>query len=387
MRITADAQKDLQQKEKIKQNLIANKDKEIAGIKKYYEKKAIDEKEQGRQQLVTVIDEQQKNLAVTINDKQQYMEEYLKKMQDEKTSLDKSLESIKSNNIDSITQQQFHFDRRATESQEARNKILQEINDNAKREISDLRSKTSSDQQIEISKIQRKMDSGAREFDQKLLRQQATQEKDNHIKETQFARTKIEQMKQHEDMMQDLKSRNVKELDVRDKIFKTQLEQQTIKNTNNLTQAQKSFNERFEKLKQEHQELIGRMGEKFNKEMQALKTSYSKEKDLYTDKTSDPFYHITTIEPLLSEDEKNYFVKLQVPEHEMDGVRLSAKGRKISLNFTRRFEDTIEDQTGKKVSKRSELITRDIPTMAILNPRDITQSYQNGELIFKISKL
>ena len=107
-----------------------------------------------------------------------------------------------------------------------------------------------------------------------------------------------------------------------------------------------------------------------------------------TNKSDDQFYRIETLTPTVVENEKEYQVSLKVPEHEKENVHLSAHGRGVKMTLTRKFSDSIDQEDGSTSrSTRTELFSKEFPSKDILNPKVVSQKYEDGVLTYKISKL
>ena len=102
-------------------------------------------------------------------------------------------------------------------------------------------------------------------------------------------------------------------------------------------------------------------------------------------KADDQFYQIAKIEPTIESDEKNYFLSLEIPEHEKDNVNLGVVDRTIRINKARNMSERVELQDGTEArTGRSENIVRTVEVPEILNPHEVTKSYEDGTLTFKI---
>ncbi len=196
-----------------------------------------------------------------------------------------------------------------------------------------------------------------------------------------------EKEREHRTILKNLKEENARQLNERDKVNQEDLKRKDEANKNKLLNAEKGFNKRIEQMKNESEKTISNYASKSQKELNRLKQNESREKNLITDKSKDPFYSITNLNPQLSEGEKEYTLKLSVPEHEKDSVILGGDKRTLKISQTRRFSDESKNENGTvNKSARSEAISQIVNLKDIINPRKITQSYQNNELIFKIPK-
>ena len=101
----------------------------------------------------------------------------------------------------------------------------------------------------------------------------------------------------------------------------------------------------------------------------------------------DNFYHVNLLEPELVDNGKEYLLYLEVPPHEKESVHISARNRNIRLTLARRFEDEITNEDGTMDrSRKSEIFAKTIKTNDIIDHNSITQKYEDGHIIYKISK-
>jgi HSP20 family molecular chaperone IbpA len=89
----------------------------------------------------------------------------------------------------------------------------------------------------------------------------------------------------------------------------------------------------------------------------------------------------------MKETPDSYIVSLKVPEHERENITISPRNRYIKITYHRKHSDRVEEQDGSShTSKRTELMTKQFPTEAILNSKGVTQKYEDGVLKFKVLK-
>lgn len=155
-----------------------------------------------------------------------------------------------------------------------------------------------------------------------------------------------------------------------------------------ITQKQNDFKIRYENLVKEHDAILGELKGHFDADVQKMAMQTASQKKTIANRIDDRFYRIETLSPTVREGEKDYEVSLAIPEHEKDNVHLSAQGRSVKMTLTRKFSDSIEDSDGNiDKSTRSELFSKDFTSKDILNPKLISQKYENGVLTYKIQKL
>lgn len=211
--------------------------------------------------------------------------------------------------------------------------------------------------------------------------------KENEYAENMAKKSYSEQEREHTARLRNIKEENARQLNEKEKVNQENLKRVDETNKNKLLMAEKDFKGRIEQMQKESEQTIGNISSKAQKEINKLKESESKDKNLIKEKTKDPFYSMTNLNPRLINNEKEYLLRLSVPEHEKESVIVGGDGRNLKITQTRRFSDESKNENGTvNKSSRSESISQSIKLDDIINPRKITQSYKDNELTFKIPK-
>ena len=129
------------------------------------------------------------------------------------------------------------------------------------------------------------------------------------------------------------------------------------------------------------------LSNKFEADAQKLIFATSEDKKILNNKSDDPFYRIDKLNPKLIENDKTVTVQVPVADYEKENVHLSTRGRTIKITLSRKYSDSLNAQDGSlNKSTRSELFSKELPTIDLLSPKNITQFYEDGLLTFKINK-
>ncbi len=153
-------------------------------------------------------------------------------------------------------------------------------------------------------------------------------------------------------------------------------------------QKQRVFHPRsIEDVVKQQRTFLSTVQKSIDKQLQKVKENFAKEKEHIVNKAEDEFYTIYKLNPSVREKEDHYFISLEIPEHEVEQVVLSAADRTIKLSTTRRFEDKIRPNEQEFFhTKRSEMHTRKFPTKDIVTDDNSIKKYENGILTFKVFK-
>lgn len=155
-----------------------------------------------------------------------------------------------------------------------------------------------------------------------------------------------------------------------------------------IKQKQQDFLVRYQRLAQEHDDVLNALKAKLDKTTQEAIEANRKDLQAIYDVKEDPFYQLEVIKPQVTEDAKNYYIHLEVPQHEKENVHLMAHGRELKVTVSKKYMTTVNDPDGSSnhISK-TKLYSKEFPTKDILNPKQISQKYENGILSFKVAKL
>lgn len=155
-----------------------------------------------------------------------------------------------------------------------------------------------------------------------------------------------------------------------------------------IAQKHNDFKIRYEHVVNEHNALLSELKTHLEADVKKLAEKNTTQKKIISKRADDPFYRVETLNPKITEAEKDYIVSLKIPEYEQENVHLSVNGRGVKMTLSRRFADTIEDQNGgTNRSTRSELFSKEFSSIDLLDPKQVVQKYEDGTLTFKIQKL
>lgn len=206
-------------------------------------------------------------------------------------------------------------------------------------------------------------------------------------KQREIDRAIAEKERENQAALRDIKEENARQLNEREKINQENLKRMDESNKNKLSMAEKGFKEKIERMQRESDQTIENLSLQSQKEINKIKQSESRDKGFIKNRSNDPFYLITNLNPKLTNNEKEYFLRLSVPEHEKDSVTVDGNGRNLKISQTRRFSDETKNEDGTvNKSSRSEVISQSVKLEDNINPRKISHSYKDNELIFKIPK-
>lgn len=104
---------------------------------------------------------------------------------------------------------------------------------------------------------------------------------------------------------------------------------------------------------------------------------------------NDPFYRLKSLNPLLSETDKDYKVKLALPEHEAKNLLITGEGKSLNLSLARRFQEKTTDPNSARTTKTNnyQTIVEQLHLPGEFDPKGIKREFADGVLTFTIPKL
>lgn len=372
---------------KKQQNLVRNKEAELEKIAADYKAKEADLKEKNQIEIIEITDRNTQDKANELEREEKFITNYQKDLQNQKQLYEKSLDELRRVNQSELKNIQAQHMTRLEEKFADNLNDQKQLNDQVNQEKENFHYKSLRD----IKEAKNK---------EYLALQKVKFEIDKNIEKTRAqlspASTKsVLEQKELTGLMHENQA-NLDRLAKAQYVAENQLlnshqfqmNQEQMNFQENMKSKQQAFAQKVSKADDTQKEYLNHIQKKFDDDLKKLTTAHAEKKAIHETKQSDSFYRITKIEPLVSENEKDYSVALPIAEHERDQVQLTAQGRKIHLGFTRRYSDTSVSEDGNKnSSSRSETVATEFNVPHLLDPKNIVQKYEHGKVIFKIAKL
>ena len=366
---------------------IESKEKEIQNLDSLYDKKIAQARIEGEDQLIQSLDRNQQRMiseSGVFEDKIKSYQDKLKKVQDTVAKEELTLKTTeKQKQEDLKTQLEENFQDQYATTQENQRAIadatqasVKEIATNSKAEKILLEGNAQYEINTLANEFNNKSANSEKEFRSKL---------DNDIRvHTAEINTQQEQLKKLMTMDAEKNKRLSNELS---RVNKGQLDYQETHQKDMLSQRDKDFKIRYENMVKEHDTVLKNLTAKFEEDAKRIATTTSTDKKILSSRAEDPFYRVDKLNPTLVEDLKTVTVSVPVAEYEKENVLLSTQGRSIKITLSRKYTDSLNADDGSlNKSTRSELFSKELPTTALLSPKNITQSFEDGVLTFKINK-
>ncbi len=103
----------------------------------------------------------------------------------------------------------------------------------------------------------------------------------------------------------------------------------------------------------------------------------------------DPFYRLKGLNPVVSETETDYTVKIKMAAHEAQNVFVSGEGHQLKISLARRFQDQLKNQEAQSLTKTNSYQTI-VETLSLsegVDTKKIQRYYTDGTLTIKVPKI
>lgn len=368
-------------------NLIAAKEQEIEDVKKLYDMKKESERVLGQKDVIEIKDINQQEVLDAIEQKTTRLEDLQKSFKADASRLEKEK---------ALLAEQKKLDKDATMALNAidQDRIIQNgleqtrsIQDSTNKSVAEIQKQSDFEIQNIAYETKKKADSQTRLYDSTL----ADRSREQRL---QLTTKEIEHKQQLDGLKAEFAkdSRQLSRLNLADKNNKELNYQKELKTTEEhynklLTSKRAQFEEKFNTLQAQHEQVIARTEEQLRTQLKALSSDYAKKRDTTLERAQDPFYNLKEIEHRVEDKPDSYIVHINVPEHEAENVVFTGHDRKMKITLSRRFVDRVEDNEGKiSENRRSENFSKEFKVADIVNPKEVTKKYEDGVLSYRIAK-
>ena len=368
-------------------NQIALREQELDNIQKIYKKQADEKKLNGEQELLDIHDRNQHKLVEATKEKEHKLGQLRDQFKMSQDSLAQREFNLKNEHNRRIIHANEAHQVKTTELFDKAQEDIKEINFNTNNKIRDIHSNTT----VELGKIRHKsqlaIDKAAYDNDLKVTQAQNGQA--DAMKKTQqrYQLQARQQEMEHKNALDQQILKNQSEFQTRQRIHKDKSEATKAHYDELMKSEKRAFEVKYKKMIDEHKSVLDRLKESFQKRMQGIVKSNSKEHQMKATKSADQFYDLATLRPRLREDLNFYYVDIDTPKHEKENYHLTAHGRKIKLKFNRRNEERLESLNGTiETSNRSETMSKEFKVKHIVDDKNLKVAYENGVLSYRLPK-
>lgn len=368
-------------------NISKSKEKEIERVNEIYEKKVETAKSEGENRYANSIKHNDEMLASLNTDYEEKLKSYQDSLNHTQKNLAESEQAFKNyhaekmlnlkEQAESNVQDEFQ---RATENQRA-------VHQSMKRAIDNVQDKSRAEQHHIETKARMQLSAIGNDYNQKSI----NQERDYRARFQTDALKHEEELRVQKSELKNVLDKNMqkgKQLEAQKlQVQKEELDYLDHHQKDMLAQRESDFKIRYQKMVEEHEKILNDLKTQVDSDIKKMIASSATQMKTVSNKLNDSFYRVETLNPKTTELEKEVIVAIKIPEYEQENVHLSVHGRDVKMTLSRKYTDSMEAQDGSiNKSTRNELFSKEFTVTDILDPKKITQKYENGTLTFKILK-
>lgn len=366
---------------------IATKEQEIKQVNSLYDKKIEQAKIDGEADLSQGLDENQQRLIGESNLFEEKIKSYqdrLKKAQETVTTQETALKNGHQTRVENMkTQMEENFQDQFANTQE-KTRGIQATTQDVIKEISAKsnieRNAIESNSQYQISALSSDLNTKSTNIEKDY---RSKLDSDIKLHNAEVARQRDEL----KNVMLVEAQKNKRLNDEKIRVSQDQLTYQDKYQQELLKQRDTDFKIRYENAVKEHESILKDISTRLEVDVKKMIEKTTSEKKISENRVEDPFYRVETLNPKMTEDLKTVTIALPIAEYEKENVHLSTQGRLIKMTLSRKFTDNMTAQDGSlNKSTRGELYSKEFKTTDLLSSKEITQSFENGVLTFKIKK-
>jgi HSP20 family molecular chaperone IbpA len=144
----------------------------------------------------------------------------------------------------------------------------------------------------------------------------------------------------------------------------------------------------YEKLSGDTASEIRRLEAESFKAIADAKESNMEKLRFVTERSEDPFYRIKSLNPVMSEADDAFKVKVALPEFEAKNLFVSGEGQAIKLSLARRFQDHHTDGENAVTTRTSsfQTVAESLAMPAPINAKGIKKEYADGVVTITVPK-
>jgi len=377
----------LKQLKKERQRQIDEQEKQTQLIRKDYQNKKAQVQIQGEEDLHVAVTNNRAEIDKAMAGKKEKLEKFrTENIKHQKVLEDQRLDLDKYNDLRTADMNGQYEEKYNTLFQEGSEKV-QNFEEEINRRIANI----NADSDLEINHyradMNAKLEDSANDFGSRVKDKQDVHKEMLRRNDIKHAADVGRKRLEHRDNTSKLLLTQRNETQSRNILHGEKLKTMDDHHAEQIKSKQKAFELKTKRMDEEHLTVLELMKERFAQRLNALKDGFSKKKTMVENKNSDAFYNVGKISPTVQENIDSYVVSMKVPEHEKENITISPRNRYIKITYHRKHSARVEEQDGSAhTSKRTELMTKQIPTTEILNHKGVTQKYENGVLKFKVLK-
>jgi HSP20 family molecular chaperone IbpA len=362
-------------------------ERELAAVNKGHEALRAETKKVHAAEIAELKDEHDRQLGREVYRKEKVLEQMRDNLDKTRQLTDKEIRTLKANLTAAKTHElakqssereiiQHEGEMSIQELNQRYNSQIKKLNEEGQRNLSDLNSNM------------------VREFsDQKSHNNERLQELRQQFA-TNFRSTEEKNLRAKEQMERNfahqrnlVNQKHTTTLATTAELQQKQINQQNTEFRKAVQQQENVFEKRWGDVLNRHNQSFTRLDSEHEKTVNTLKGRLSAEMHKMDVRSKEDFYQFQELKPQLEVFEDRVEVKVAIPEHSKEDLRLTTNGKEAIITFHRRYQDSRQDEDGRQnqVNKVESFATR-IQTGHILDPKSIKAKFADGMMNFVIKK-
>lgn len=173
------------------------------------------------------------------------------------------------------------------------------------------------------------------------------------------------------------------------KVGSNQLEIAQRMNSERMRMYNESTQKNFEAIAQKTAAEVARMDQDAVKMIDERRKGAMERVKTVTDKAEDPFYRIRSLNPVLSELDKDFVVKIALPEHEAQNLFVTGEGQTLKISLARRFQENARDAESARSTRTSsyQSVVEQLAMPGAIDVKNIRREYADGVVTIKVAKV
>ncbi|MBX3017845.1 MAG: Hsp20 family protein [Bdellovibrionaceae bacterium] len=136
--------------------------------------------------------------------------------------------------------------------------------------------------------------------------------------------------------------------------YRNERERSTEAYRKDLKRQREHFDSSYLKNQEANQTSLTNQKENYFKQLEGLKKDIAAKVENYANKSDDPFYKVKDLGTRFVETPTSYILRTQVPEHEVQNVKVRVKDDQAIITGMRQFQDRVEEEGRIRSASSSE---------------------------------
>ncbi|MEX0798932.1 MAG: hypothetical protein WEB87_02810 [Bacteriovoracaceae bacterium] len=357
---------------------------ELEALKLSHQKRKAQLANQQAQDVLQIRNNNQKDLVERAHRHEKTLEKMQESLEEVKEHTQARKKNVERNFQNSLENKKGNFEEKAAMIRNKQDMVLEEVNQKANIELGRLQRQIEAKEQelkqsgrIDLSNQKEKAKTEL-SMDKQLYFMKKTAAEDK------YHQALARQRRENDKLVANQEKKLQKELSNKSDNYDRAINKVKSDGSHKQAVTQANFEKKFQELSQKHEALLSNLENRKHNIIRNLRNEVLKAHKLDSDKSGDPFYTTTSLDPKVIENKDSYTVQLQVDPETAKDIQIDGHKRELTLSLNRRFENTRQEEGAKESVKKVETLTRSFDVEKILDVNSVEKNYENGVLSFKV---